>query len=206
MERRRGAQSRSTPLPLDYLKMVNEVFTSNFDAGLKALSELMEGRPGFEASGAVYSDEVVLCVTLAEEDQIAATTVYASSDFDPKASSPTIQDLLSACVDGIGAVYGQILSAENPERLEQVASQSLSAMDNIPFHWSEVKIDRYRIYLKVDKSNPKLDQMADDWLRKNDPELEKLEKQNEEETKKLFITGAEAKKSGGRGSTGGTLH
>lgn len=206
MERRRGAQSSSTPLPADYLKMVNEVFTTNFDSGLQTLTKLMEGKPGFEANGAVYSDEVVLCVTLAEEEQIAATTVYASSDFDPKASSPTIQELLSACVDGIGAVYGQIFSTEHPDRLEQVASQSLSAMDNIPFHWSEAKIDRYRIYLKVDKSNPKLDQMADQWLSQHDPELKQLHEQNEEDARKLFVTGEEAKKSGGRGSSGGTLH
>jgi hypothetical protein len=189
MERRRGAQTSSTPLPVDYIKMVTEVFTSNFDGGLQALTQASEGRAFFEASGAVYADEVVLCLSLQEEGQLAATTVYASSDFDPKASAPTVQDLLSACVDAVGALYAQLLDTNHPDRIEQLASHSLSAMDGVPFHWSEVRIDRYRIYMKVDKANPKLESEADEWLSKNDPDLKKLEEQNEEDAKNLFVTG-----------------
>jgi hypothetical protein len=145
----------------------------------------------------------VLCVSLTEDDQLAATSVYASSDFDPKASSPTVQELLAACVDAIGAIYAQILTPDTPERLEQLASHSLSAMDNVPFHWSEVRLDRYRIYLKVDKSNPKLDEMADNWLKKHDPDLRQLQEQEEEDVKKLFVTGPNDKKPGGTGRSGG---
>src|SRR5262245_46910177 len=169
MGRRKGEPPKFSPLPVDYLKMVCEVFTTNFDPGLKALRKLTQGDIAFEANGAIYSNELVLAVSLIEQDQIAATTVYASTDYDPKASSPTIQDLLSACVDGVGALFEQILSPDNKERLEQIASESLSSMDNVPFYWTEAKVDRFRIYLKVDKSNPRLDQMADDWLSKNDP-------------------------------------
>jgi hypothetical protein len=203
LERRKGEPApTSSPLPQDYLKMVTEVFTTNFDAGLQALKPLMKGAPSFEVSGAVHSDELILAVTLVEEDQIAATTVYASVDFDPKASAPTIQDLLSVCVDAIGSAYSHILSTDNPDRLEQVASHALSVMDNVPFHWTEMKVDRYRIYIKLDKANPKLDRIADEWLSKNDPELKELAAKNEEDAKGLFVTGPSDRRPGGKGGSG----
>ena len=208
LERRKGdVPSAPSALPVDYLKMVTEVFTANFDEGLKALQPMVTGKLGFDVSGAVYVDELLLCITLTEENQLAATTVYASVDFDPKASSPTIADLLSACVDAVGTVYGHILTPDNPERLEQVASHTLSVMDNVPFHWSEVKVDRYRIYLKLDKANPRLENLADQWLRKNDPELKKLDAENEEQVKSLFVTGPKDRTPGGNHSSGsGSVH
>jgi hypothetical protein len=173
MERRKGDKFRSSPLPVDYLKMITEVFTSNFDAGLQILKKHARGELSIEASGAIYATEVVVSVSLLEKGQLAATTVYGSADFDPKASSPTVQDLLAACVDGIGAIYGQLLDPEHPDRIEQLASESLSALENIPFQWTEVPVERHKIFLLVDKANPHLET---------------------------------AKKGGGRGSSGGTLH
>jgi hypothetical protein len=189
MERRKGEPAHFSPLPLDYSKMVSEIFTSNFDTGIKALRKFTKGDLNFEVNGAIYTNELVLAVSLVEKNQIAATTVYASTDYDPKASAPTIQELLSTCVDGIGALFEQLLSPDNEERLEQIACESLSALENIPYYWSEVKVDRHRIHLKVDKANPTLEKMADSWLSKSDPEFKKLQEENEKEAEKLFVTG-----------------
>ena len=204
MERRKGGSNpaevilaRSSPLPVDYFKMITEVFASNFDAGLQALAKLSEGSLSFVPSGAIFADEIVLCVSIVEKDQLAATSVYASADFDPKASSPTVQDLLASCVDAIGAIYAQLLSADTPEVLEQVASHTLAALEGIPYYWTEVKIENRRIHMKVDKSNPTLDSAADEWLRKNDPSLKEHIDEEEQETKKLFVTGPQSRKPGG---------
>src|ERR1700722_8392488 len=102
MERRKTSQTKSSPLPHDYIKMIQEVFSANFESGLKILDK-NQPSPYFEIQGQVFSNEVVVSVSLMSDQQISATTVHSSSDFDPKASSPTIQDLLSACVDSIGA-------------------------------------------------------------------------------------------------------
>jgi hypothetical protein len=211
MERRKGESLRSSHLPVDYLQMVQEVFTSNFDEGLGKLRALRESQTGkhpveieFEASGSVYPDELVLSVSIIEKDQLAATTVHASADFDPKASSPTIQDLLSTCVDAIGSVYTQLLDPANSERLEQLTSESLSALEDIPFQWTETTVEKRKLFLKVDKSNPRLDQMADDWLSKNDPDFEERQKAEQAETEKLFVTGPNPKSP--RGSGSGSLH
>ncbi|MFL5812398.1 MAG: hypothetical protein ACJ763_02375 [Bdellovibrionia bacterium] len=185
--------SKFSELPVDYVKMVNEVFATNFDEGLKALAKINPAPAHFTTTGRIYIDELIVCVSLLHEGQMAATSVYASCDYDPKASAPTIQDLLAACVDAIGAVYSQLLSPENPEIIEQLANESLSAMENIPFEWAELKVERYKVYLKVDKANPMLDQMADAWLEKNDPEIRAEHEEEEKETENLFVTGPKRK-------------
>ncbi len=188
--------AKFSDLPHDYVKMVNEVFATNFDEGLKALAKLNPAEAYFTTTGRIYVDEIVVCVSLMHKEQMAATSVYASCDYDPKASSPTIQDLLAACVDATGAVYSQLLSPETPEVLEQLANESLSALENIPFEWTEFKVERHKVYLKVDKANPEIDKMADDWLEKHDPEFRAEAEEEQKETEKLFVTGPKT-----RGST-----
>ncbi len=204
MERRRAKPSpeKSSPLPHDFLKMVTEVFTTNFASGLDALGKIKPG-PKFEAGGAVYPDEIILSVTVAHGDELAATTVYASTDFDPRASSPTVQDLLGACVDAVASVYDLFFDGSKPERLKQMAEESLSAFEDIPFEWTGVEINKRTIQVKVDKSNPRLDQMTDDWLAKNDPKAEEHRKAEAEEMEQLFVRGP---KNRGNGSGGETVH
>src|SRR5258708_38683376 len=98
MERRKQNAIKSSPIPPDYSKMVAEVFATNFDQALKELTKLKRGLVRFEVSGAIFADEVVLSVSLLIGAELAATTVYASVDYDPVASVPQIQELLSACV------------------------------------------------------------------------------------------------------------
>jgi len=188
LEKRHPLTSKSSPLPVDYLKMVEEVFTHQFDEGLKLYSTLKpESR--FIASGAVFSDEIVATVSLISEGQLAATTAYASADFDPKASSPTVQELLSACVDALGTVWASLLDVEKTETLHHLAEESMSALENVPFEWTAVDSNQRKIFVKLDKSNPLMDQIANEWLKKNDPNYTTAIEEEEEETEKLFVTG-----------------
>lgn len=180
---------KSSPLPLDYTKLVNGVFATNFDASLKALAKLAKGKFRFSTTGGIYPDEVILCVSLLEEGQLAATSVYASCDFDSKASTPTIQDLLSAGVDAVGAVFAQLLDPSDVKTLGKITDRSLAALDKAPLEWTEIEIERTRVWVRVDKANPEIDRMTDDWLAKNDPELQGLLDEEERETSELFFTG-----------------
>jgi hypothetical protein len=180
-----GRPGKSTPLPDDYLQLVREVFTTHYDAALQKLGQL-KPNPRFDAAGAVFPNEIVLGVSLQHEGQLAATTLYASVDFDPKASAPTAQELLSACVDAVGAFFDQLLTDEH---IPQLADESLAAFENVPFEWTPLEVDRFRVYLKLDKSNPLLDRLADEWLEKNDPREADAAKKEHEETEKLFVTG-----------------
>lgn len=193
-----GEKKADSPLPSDFLKLICDVFTKNFDSGLKALAKVKAG-PRFEVNGRIFADEVVLCVSLTHKNQLAATSVYASCDFDPKASSPTVQDLLNACVDAIGGVFLELLNDKTKAKLESLADESLSALENVPFEWTATEVDHRQVYVKIDKANPKLDEMADSWLRTNDPDLSKLEAETQRETEKLFVTGPRRKDGNGSG-------
>lgn len=206
MERRLSSIDKSSPLPHDFLKMVGEVFKTNFDAGLKTLSKLTEHKLMFKATGEIYTNEVVLCVSLLEAGQLAATTVYASLDFDPKASKPTVQDLLGFAVDAIGAVYNSLLNSDDPKVLEKIAARSLSALEDVPFEWTSMPIEKRKVYVMLDKSNPEIDQMTDQWLQKNDPDHRKREAEERRETEELFVTGPKKDKKPTGGSGPNTLH
>jgi len=185
--------------------MVVEVFSSNFDEALREITELSGESVCFDASGEVYPTEIVLCVTLIQGENLSATSVYASSDFDPKASSPTIQDLLAVCVDAIGTVYQPLLSPKKKADLGNILSTSLSSLENVPFEWTPVEVEKRRVYVKIDKANPRLDRMTDDWLAKNDPDYAERVREEETETEKLFVTGPGVRKSA-KPKGPGTVH
>jgi len=199
MERRKTSNSKSSALPEDYLQMITEIFSAHFDAGLKLYGKIRT-EPRFEARGEIFANEIVLAVSLVSSHDLSAATVHASSDFDPKASSPTVQDLLSACVDAIGTVFGSVLAPDQPEVIEQLAEESLAALENVPFDWVKLESNQREIFVKFDRSNPKLDVLADEWLKKHDPVIKEQLKEEEQETENLFVTGPNRKTSSGSGS------
>lgn len=183
---------RSTPLPVDYLKMIGDVFTTHFADSLKALSKV-KAKPFFLAKGAVFPEEVYLSVSLQHEGHLAATTVHASSDFDPKASSPTPEDILAACVDTLGDVI-QTMFGENVEKqLKAIAAESLADLENVPYEWTSVNSGKHKIFVMVDKSNPVLDEAAEQWLDKNDPRSKEEREQEAREAESMIITGKKHK-------------
>lgn len=179
----------SSPLPLDFTRSVGDIFTGNFTDGLRNLTDLAEGEVSFAAHGAIFSDEILLSVSLIIEGRIPATTVYCSLDFDPKASSPKAEDLLAIGVDAIGGFFDPYLNSDDPAKLDQLLSGTLSAMEEVPFEWTQIEFDKKRIWIRVDKTNPMLEKMTDDWLSKNDPLFSEEEDELEEEAKEMFFTG-----------------
>lgn len=179
---------RKTLIPQDYSKMVVEVFTNTFAEGLSILGQFLD-EPFFDVNGYIYSDEIVLAVSLLSKGKISATTVYSSCDFDPKASSPSAEDLLGVSVDAIGGIYNEFFESGDAKKIEQLTSSTLSSFKEIPFDWTELTVNKRKVFLKVDKSNPKLDQMADDYLLQNDPNLKSEADKNEEDAEDLIVTG-----------------
>lgn len=200
MENRKKSVSKPSPLPTDYLKMVTEVFHAHFDAALKLYNE---NRPQsqFTVRGAICSDEIWVGVSLVTEGKLSASTVYASCDFDPKASAPTAQELLSACVDSIATVFGTLLDETQPETIALLAEDSAAILEQVPSVWTTMEANQREIFIRFDRANPVLEGMADEWLNKNDPELARLEDETENEVKKLFITGP--RRGNPTGDTGG---
>lgn len=188
----RTAGSKSSTLPSDYLRMVEEVFSSNFDEGLKLL-QAYQPESRFEAQGEVFENEVVLAISIAAEGKLAATTIYASQDFDPAASAPALQDLLEAAVDAAGDIVSTLLDPSTPAKIKALSQDPTSDLEGVPLEWVTVKSGKFTVHLKVDKANLSLDQAADDWLKKNDPNFVAAEEEEQRETGERFVTGGKAK-------------
>jgi hypothetical protein len=165
----------STELPVDYIKLVTETMDTALAAGL---AEVKKTHPkvAFYAGGAIYADEVLLAITLSQGDEdLFATTVYASADFNPLAEKPGIQLTLESCLDAAGAVYDFYLGMKHPEKVAEMMDPSLGAMEEAPFEWTIVDLSdqaNLPVYVRIDKANPQLDARAEKWLEENDPEYQ----------------------------------
>jgi len=179
---------KGTELPLDYLKMVKELLENHFAEQLKTLSE-KTATTQFHSFGSIHTDEILLGVSLLQEKQITSTSFYASCDFDPTASSPKAEDLLACCLDALGSLLAEIFDFEKyPNRIEHLTSHSLSSMENVPFEWTPMTVNKRKVFLRVDRSNPLLENLTDVWLKKNDPEFQSEEELVSEEDEDFLKT------------------
>lgn len=207
-----GAPLKGSELPTDFTEMVKEVFTAHFDEALQKFAAAAGVPYGFEASGMIYPNEILLRVTLKNPEELAATTLYGSVDFDPQASAPSAQDLLSCCVDGVASLFDWLVQGEGAdERIEAMVSASLSALDGIPWEWSSIEVQGRPVFVRIDKANPKLDAMADEWLAQHDPEQKHAAEEEAEKTADRFVGGPSVeslkkRKTPGDGSGSSSLH
>lgn len=195
--KRKGTSVKSSELPHDYLRMVEGVITQHFT---DALARIAQDTPNtrFHAWGAVFADEVLLSVSLLTPGKLPATTVNASCDYDPKASSPTAEDLLAIGLDATGAVWDLLMNAEGLQGGSRLLDATLATLGeeikDLPLDWAPTTLEKRKVWLLVDKTNPLMESMTEDWLAKNDPNYIAPELEEEKETEKLFVTGKDPKR------------
>ena len=212
-DRRLNSTFPSTDLPADYLKLVESTLTNAMEKGLAHLKTLYPDAR-FKSYGAIYGDEVLLAITLSlGTGNLAATTVYASVDYLPNIPEPGLENTLSAALDAVGGVFELYLDPEDHEKIEQLADSSLSALEDAPFDWTQVKAPEAKVgvWVKMDKSNPELDLLTEEWLSKNDPEYKKKGSLTEDvEAEEFFEERLDAIKTvnsgGGSGQNGPIKH
>ncbi len=194
-------------LPIDYLKMVEDAMNELLAPGLV---EMKKTHPvcNIKASGALYSNEVLLAITLSHgEKNLVATTVYASADFNPLMQEPGIETILDECLDSAGSIFSHFLDPKHPERISQLASASIGSLEEAPFEWTPMENTKVSIWVKIDKSNPALESMAEDWLQKNDPDY--LQEDEAEEAENFLSDRLEAiqkaKSGSGHGGDSGPI-
>lgn len=191
--------SKSSPLPVDYLRLVTETLTQALEPGLQAIRKVHPVSE-FSAEGALFGDEALVVVTLSHgPSNVAATTVHASADYVPGAEKPGLEATLAACVDAAASVFEYYLDPTQPERIAQIADQSLGALEEAPFEWTQTG----GAWVKIDKSNPRLEAAAEEWLAKNDPDYQKREEREQEESEDFLNERLEAIKKAKSGQGGG---
>jgi hypothetical protein len=168
-------------LPLDYLKILEETLLETLAPGLEALKK-HHAICELKAHGALYSNEVLMAITISHGEQnLVATTVYASADFNPMMQEPGIEVILNECLDSAGGILSHYLDPKHPERIADFASASIGSLDDAPFEWTKVDDTKVTVHVKIDKSNPTLENIAEDWLKNNDPSYQNTEEVAEAE-------------------------
>jgi len=185
----KNTEEKGNDIPLDYSRMVKEVIGRNFENGLKLLAKRLES-PEIHVNGKIYPDEIVLSVSIGSPKKLWANTFHASSDFDPKASSPKADEVLGVCLDGIGAILSHYLLDAKPEKMNDLVTESTALMNDAPLTWTEFEVAKKTVFIKADKTNPSLDQITDQWLMENDPEAFDALSAEEKEAENLFVTGS----------------
>jgi hypothetical protein len=202
-----GPASLQTDLPIDYLKVVEETIEQACLAGVEILKS-HQPICKFSADGAIFGEEVMLAVTLSHgANNLAATTVYASANFNPLAPGPGgIEAVLAACLDAIGGVYDFYLDPTQPEQIELLGHTSMSALEEAPFEWTPAPKSnthpKIPIWVKMDKTNPHLERLTDQWLRENDPLFHERTEKEEQEAQEFLEERLEAIKNAKSGSGG----
>ncbi len=169
---------KTIELPYDYLRLVEQTLSQAMLKGLEALKKIHPVCE-FHVDGALFSDEVILTVTLSHGEKVlAATTVFASADYHPGADptlSPgvALEKILGACVDAASSIFDYYLDPRSPALIAQIADASLGSMDEAPFEWTLMEKSDPKVYVKLDKSNPILESLADQFLDKHDPDFKK---------------------------------
>lgn len=195
-------------LPLDYLKIVEETIQESMAKGLVELKKI-HAICDLKASGAIYADEVLLAITISHGPKnLIATTVYASADFNPLMPEPGIEKVLESCLDSAATVLEHYLDPAFPDRIAQLASAPIGALEEAPFEWTPMEEAKVSTWVKIDKSNPALEAMAEDWLQKNDPNYSASGEAMEEAEEFLEerLDAIQKAKSGSSGNSGPITH
>ena len=174
MDRRKDTPFQGTKLPAEYLKLVESVFNKNF---AKQLLKEKDSREIFVAHGEMYPDEVMLCISLKNQNTLRMTSCYASVDYPPpqlkteagvpaKSTSEHVQLSVSQCVDGAASFFNTFFEEGRPLDFDEEYRQS----------WTAVELEKnLKVYLRINRDNPELELAADEIL-KQDAEVSKKKK------------------------------
>ena len=188
-------------LPIDYLKLVEETLSESLKLGLIELRKI-HPISDLKAAGAIYADEVLLVVTISHGPQtLIATSFYASASFNPLMPEPGIEAVLDSCLDSVGTIMLNYLDTKRPDLIAEVAAAPIGALEEAPFEWTVMEEAKVSTWVKIDKSNPALEELAEDWLVKNDPSYSKEEAI--EEAEEFLNERLEAITNAKSGGTGG---
>ena len=187
MESRKRSALKPVSLPHDFLKMVEDTVSEKFNNELMAYREV-QPNAFFKVRGELFSEEVLLAVSLMSEQALSATTAYASTDYKESDRGEILQTKLDLLVDTLDELFQKLFSEKNDQSsLKKLADPVLSILEDVPLEWA--KVGSTQVFTRVDKANILLDEIADDWLAKNDPDWAEKVARIEKATESLFVTG-----------------
>lgn len=195
MKPRKPQSKKATNLPQDFLRAVSELFNNQFK----------KERDGAEflIYGAMYMNEVVLCVSLTHPKTLNAGTMFTSMDLQKGvAENPDqVTEKLKSMVDISASWFGQCFV----DSKEKGVLAILEAIRDQPDLWQEVTWEKEKLFVRLNRENRALENAADRFLQEKgfDPNEEEL---TEAELEAALDDDSEGEGFGGPGNGSGHLH
>jgi len=166
---------KPTTLPKEFLKTVSDLFQKQFKSKL--------GGATFLVYGNLYSNEVVLCVSLSHSKTLKAASMHISNSLAKNlAENPEkVTEQLKSMVDVAASWFSQCFS--EGAGLEAV----LKEMADASTEWQEFEWEEQQLFVKLNRVNYALEKAADDFLKKKgfaddgDDPLDELDELDEDE-------------------------
>lgn len=141
-------------LPKEFLETVSKLFQEQFEKESSGSS--------FMSYGALYPNEVILCVSLANPKSLAAASMHLSSDLpkDVSENPEKVTERLQTMVDMAASWFAQCF--QGGSGLDAV----LEEMRELDPAWQEVDWEGNTVFVKINKDNYTLERAANDFLKK----------------------------------------
>ena len=166
MERRKDTPVKGEALPRDYLVLIEGIFNKNFSAQIIGKGKKRET---FVVYGMIYSDEVVMAVSLKNPSNLRMTTCYASMDFPPPSfipesgapavgiptASDAVQTAVNSCIDVVASFFQTYFEEERPLDYESEYRQE----------WVPVDLEKtLRVFLRLNRDNLEIEAASEEFI------------------------------------------
>lgn len=143
-----------TSLPKDFLATVADLFKKQFSKEIKGSEFLVYGN--------LFSDEVILCISLANAKSLRAASMHLSADLEKgTAENPEkVTEQLKSMVDIAASWFAQCF--EGGKGLESVTA----ALGELDPSWQSIDWEGAKVWVKLNKDNYALEKAADSFLKK----------------------------------------
>ena len=160
MKPRKKQVKKAEALPKEFIKSVAELFNKQFK---KERSDAT-----FAVQGALYPDEALLCLGLAEVGRLRAISLYIYINLGKTigVNPEQVTQILKSAMDLAASWFSQCFAESEEKGLEAV----LAAMDEMDPNWQKVTWEKRTVYVRLSGDNQTLESAADRFLRENDPE------------------------------------
>ncbi len=152
-------------LPKDYTDLVAKTFEDHFRSKIQKTNLKIQ----VSSQGIISVNEIGLTVSFYVSNELKSISFHASSNYDPKASTPKVEALLAQCLDILGDLVKASLKKNS---LETLLSEYASAtLEELPLEWSPTDAKKQSLFVKIDRLHPELEDAADKIIRDHDEEI-----------------------------------
>jgi hypothetical protein len=144
MKARKNQSKKWSNFPKELIEQISEIFQKEYSGKIDDKALFVEGR--------IYSTELMLRVGLNSQTSIKWDNFICSLDFNP-AKENAVQRI-HLCVDAVGSFMDHFFE------LKQKSAEN-SSEEEMPVTWSEMTVNKQKVFLMYSTENADLEKEAD---------------------------------------------